>query len=58
MATATSHDITVSPGTLNDLVIELRSGACNGTNIDCADNTFGAANEIINATGLTIGLTY
>ncbi|WP_028871516.1 GEVED domain-containing protein [Psychroserpens burtonensis] len=58
IATATNHDITVSPGILNDLVIELRSGACNGTNIDCADNTVGAANEVINATGLTIGATY
>jgi hypothetical protein len=58
VATATEHDITVTPGTLNDLVVDLRSGACNGTNIDCADNTTGSNDEVINATGLTIGNTY
>ncbi|MCH2192800.1 GEVED domain-containing protein [Kordia sp.] len=58
VATATEHDITVTPGTLNDLVVDLRSGSCNGTNIDCADATVGLNAEIINATGLTIGNTY
>lgn len=57
-ATETNHDITVTPGTLNDAVIELRSGACNGTNIACADDTFGAGVEVINASGLTVGATY
>ena len=58
VATSTDHDITVTPGTLNDAVIDLRSGACNGTNIDCSDDTVGSASEVINATGLTIGTTY
>ena len=58
VATATSHDVTVRPGTLNDLVVDLRSGACNGTNIDCADATTGGNDEVINATTLTIGTTY
>ncbi|MGF1555599.1 GEVED domain-containing protein [Paucihalobacter sp.] len=57
-ATETNHDITVTPGTLNDAVIELRSGACNGTNIACADDTDGADIEVINASGLTVGDTY
>ncbi|WP_298513753.1 GEVED domain-containing protein [uncultured Kordia sp.] len=58
VATATNHDITARPGTLSDLVVDLRSGACDGTNIDCADNTTGANDEVINATGLSIGTTY
>ena len=63
VATSTSHDITGYPytaaqGGINDMVIDLRSGACNGTNIFCADATAGANPEIISATGLTIGTTY
>jgi hypothetical protein len=58
VATATDHDITVTPGTLTDAVVDLRSGSCNGTNIDCADATAGSNDEVINATGLTIGNTY
>ncbi|MGH1384996.1 hypothetical protein, partial [Kordia sp.] len=58
VATATDHDITVRPGTLSDLVVDLRSGACDGTNIDCADATTGTSDEVINATGLSIGTTY
>ncbi|MFK7749938.1 MAG: GEVED domain-containing protein, partial [Kordia sp.] len=58
VATGTAHDITVSPGTINDLVVDLRSGACDGANIDCADNTSGGTDEVINATGLSIGSTY
>ncbi|WP_420572013.1 GEVED domain-containing protein [Kordia sp.] len=58
VATAADHDITVTPGTIRNVVIDLRSGACNGTNIDCADDTGGANAEVINATGLTIGNTY
>lgn len=57
-ATATSHDITVTPGTLTDAVIDMRSGACDGTNINCADATTGTNAEVLNATGLTIGTTY
>ncbi|MGH1388310.1 GEVED domain-containing protein, partial [Kordia sp.] len=58
VATATSHDITATPGTISDLVLDLRSGTCNGTNITCADATAGSNAEVINATGLTIGTTY
>ncbi len=58
VATTTSHDITVTPGTIDDIVLDLRSGTCNGTNITCADNTSGGNAEVINATGLTLGTTY
>ncbi|PTX63680.1 hypothetical protein C8N46_101283 [Kordia periserrulae] len=58
VATATDLDITVTPGTLTDAVVDLRSGSCNGTNIDCADATTGSNSERISASGLTIGNTY
>ncbi|WP_034061620.1 GEVED domain-containing protein [Lacinutrix jangbogonensis] len=57
IATDANHDITVTPGTLGDFVIDLRSGACNGTTINCAD-AVASGNEIINASGLSIGTTY
>lgn len=57
LATAPNHQITVTPNTLGDFVIDLRSGACDGTNIACADDVF-TGSETINATGLTIGNTY
>ena len=41
-----------------DAIVDLRTGACNGTNIDCADATYNNGTEIINAAGLTIGSTY
>lgn len=55
VATSTSHIIEVAQGTIGDLVVDLRSGACNGANINCSD-VFG--DETINANGLTIGNTY
>ena len=55
VATATSHTITASSST--DLIVDLRSGACNGSNIACADaGTSGA--ETITSSVLTIGDTY
>jgi hypothetical protein len=41
-----------------DAVLEVRSGACNGTNLACADDNFAAGVEEIIATGLTVGNTY
>ncbi len=41
-----------------DGVIDLRSGACNGTNIDCMDNFIAGGSETLLATGLTSGTTY
>jgi hypothetical protein len=59
VATSTTHDITVvGGGTTFDPVVDLRTGACTGTNVDCADATFGGGTEVINATGLTVGNTY
>lgn len=41
-----------------DGVIDLRSGACNGTNIDCMDNFIAGGSETLVASGLTAGTTY
>jgi hypothetical protein len=56
VASATSQVVTLDADF--DAVLELRSGACNGTNVACADNNFAAGVEEIIATGLTIGNTY
>lgn len=41
-----------------DAVVDLRSGACPGTNIACSDVTFEGGTETILTTGLTVGATY
>lgn len=58
VATGTAATIEVQGSTGFDAVVDLRSGACTGTNIDCADATINGGFEVINATGLTIGDTY
>ncbi|MFY9309144.1 MAG: T9SS type A sorting domain-containing protein [Bacteroidia bacterium] len=58
VATSTTHDITVVGSTSFDAVIDLRSGACTGTNIDCADTSFTGGTEVVHASGLTVGNTY
>jgi hypothetical protein len=49
VASATSQVVTLDADF--DAVLELRSGACNGTNVACADNNFAAGVEEIIATG-------
>lgn len=58
-ATATSHIISVTPSNSWDVVVEVLSGSCNGTNINCAD-AFAASTtpEVITLTGLTINSDY
>lgn len=58
VATSTSHTITVVGAGSLDPVVNLRSGACNGASVACADVTGDAGTEVIDATGLTIGATY
>lgn len=57
-ATEISHIVTVNSTSLNDIVIDVRTGGCNGTNIACANNTVGADPESIVLTNLTVGLEY
>lgn len=59
VATAAAHQITVVPSATMDPVVQLFSGICSSlATISCMDATFSGQNEIINATGLTIGNTY
>ena len=59
VATATSHQITVVASASFDPVVQLFSSTCATLNtISCMDATFTGQNEVINATGLTIGATY
>ncbi|MBL7980181.1 MAG: T9SS type A sorting domain-containing protein [Flavobacteriales bacterium] len=58
--TATSDEHTVRVATLSgfDAVVDLRTGACNGTSIQCVDVVSSNSIENLNATGLTIGENY
>ncbi|WP_400193329.1 fibronectin type III domain-containing protein [Hymenobacter sp. B81] len=59
VATATQHTVSVTGSSSFDAVLNLRSGACPGTNlVACADNSGAAGTESITATGLTVGATY
>ncbi len=58
VADATTMYATVKGFGGYDAVMELRSGACNGTELFCADNGLADGFEDIVATGLTVGQTY
>lgn len=59
VATATSHQITVTPSATFDPVVQLFSGACSAlTTIACQDIGGNGTAETIFATGLSIGTTY
>ena len=58
VANASALTIEVTSSANHDAVVDLRSGACNGTNIACADQAFDGGTEFLNATGLTVGATY
>ena len=57
-AVATSHTVKVQGATGFDAVVDVRSGACTGTNILCTDASSDAGLETANLTGLTVGATY
>lgn len=57
-ATSTSHTVTATSTSINDIVLDIRTGSCNGTNISCANTTTGGAPESVNLTNLTIGQEY
>jgi gliding motility-associated-like protein len=60
VATNSSHLITVTGSAGYDPVIQLLSGGTCGslTSLNCVDNTFTGQAETINATGLSVGVTY
>jgi hypothetical protein len=57
-ATASEHIVRVTTPSTFDAVVDLRSGACNGTVIQCVDVVSGNSIENLSATGLTVGDTY
>jgi len=57
VATATQHAITVAGSSNDNVIADLRSGACNGTGIYC-NIAISTDTAVINATGLTVGDTY
>jgi len=58
VATAANLNVTVVGDVNFDAVIDVRSGACDGTNIACADATVSGGTEVAALTGLVIGNTY
>ena len=59
VATSTAHTITVTPSSGLDVVIDLRQGSCNGSNLACKDNGGGKGKaEILTYTNFVIGNTY
>jgi len=58
-ATSSTHVITVTPTSAFDAVIDVRSGACNGSNIGCADaQSSSTTGESVTLTGLTPSSVY
>lgn len=56
-AVSPSHTVTVNSAVF-DAVINVRTGACNGTDLNCSNNVSGTGTETAAVTGLTIGNTY
>ncbi|RFS17093.1 3-coathanger stack domain-containing protein [Emticicia sp. C21] len=53
-----AHQTVTVVGANFDAVVDVRSGACNGTSIACADSLVEGGKETVNLSGLTIGSTY
>jgi hypothetical protein len=58
VATSSQHTVTVVGGTGFDATVDVRSGACNGSNIACADATTSGGTEVASLSSLTPGVTY
>lgn len=59
VATSTTHNVIVTPGTLYDAVLQVYSGSCGSlSSLICRDVTINYSPEIASLTGLTIGNTY
>ena len=57
-ATGATHTVTVVGSTAFDAVVDVRSGACPGVNIGCADATVSGGTETVVLTGLMVGSVY
>lgn len=59
VATSSTHNVTVTAGTIQNVVFQVFQGNCNGlSNIGCINNTAGSGSESFNLNGLTPGNTY
>lgn len=58
VATAPAITVLVDGSAQFDAVVDVRSGACNGANIACADQVVDDGTEMVSLTGLTVGATY
>ncbi|WP_165372309.1 3-coathanger stack domain-containing protein, partial [Emticicia agri] len=58
VAVSNKHNIAVIGGPEVDVVVDIRSGACNGTTIACSDATKEAGKEELTLSNLIIGNTY
>lgn len=56
IATSTTHTVTLM--STFDAVLEMRSGGCNGSALNCIDATIGAGTETLTVSGLTVGTLY
>mgnify|MGYP006170051155 FL=1 len=58
-ATSTSHIISISAISINNIVFQVFSGSCGSlTSLNCTNNTTGFSTETTTLTGLTVGLNY
>lgn len=59
VATQGQHTVTVTPGTMTDVVFQAYSGNCSGLlSLTCRNNTSGSSAENYTLTDLTMGNTY
>ena len=59
VATNTSHVLTVTPGTMADVVFQVYGGNCGGlSSLACIDATAGSSVETTTVNSLSIGVTY
>jgi hypothetical protein len=58
VASSSAHDIIVAPSAPLNVVLELRTAACNGTLIQCVDGAGIGGSETLSLQGLSIGTTY
>ncbi len=58
IATAPAITVMVDGSAQFDAVVDVRSGACNGANIACADAVVDDGTEMVSLTGLAVGATY
>lgn len=57
-ATATSHTVTVTPISINDIVFQVFNNSCAGANLGCVDSTNSYSTESYTFSGLTVGNVY